>query len=68
VYREPAASSRPLTPNVEIGEKVPKQVLGKDAEKSDFIECATITYLQVGKSQETSENVALSKGLLLQAR
>jgi hypothetical protein len=46
----------PLTSNVEAVEKVPKQILGRDAEKSDLIECATINDLMPGKGQETPEN------------
>ena len=36
---------------VEAVEKVPKQILGRDAEKSDLIECATINDLMLGKGQ-----------------
>jgi hypothetical protein len=37
---------------VEAVEKVPKQILGRDAEKSDLIECATINNLMLGRGQE----------------
>ena len=49
-----------LTSIVEAVEKVPKQILGRDAEKSDLIECATINDLMFGKGQVTPENVALT--------
>jgi len=42
--------------SVEAVEKVPKQILGRDAEKSDLIECATINDLRPGKGQVTPEN------------
>ena len=38
--------------------KVPKQILRRDTEKSDLIECATINDLRLGKGQVTRENVA----------
>jgi hypothetical protein len=41
---------------VEAVEKVPKQILGQDAEKSELIECATINNLMPGKGQVTPEN------------
>jgi hypothetical protein len=34
--------------SVEAVGKVPKQILGRDAEKSDLIECATINDLMLG--------------------
>jgi hypothetical protein len=34
---------------VEAVEKVPKQILGRDAEKSDLIECATINDFMLRK-------------------
>jgi hypothetical protein len=40
---------------VEAVEKVPKQISGRDAEKSDLIECATINDLTLGKGQMTPE-------------
>jgi hypothetical protein len=40
--------------DVEAVEKVPKQISGRDAEKSDLIECATINDLMLGKGQEGS--------------
>jgi hypothetical protein len=39
--------------NVEPVEKVPKQIFGRDAGKSDLIKCTTINDLIVGKGQET---------------
>ena len=46
---------------VEAVEKVPKQFLGRDAEESDLIECATINDLMLGKGQETPKNIALTR-------
>jgi hypothetical protein len=43
-----ARTMRPLTPGVEAVEKVPKQILGRDAEKNDLIECARINDLMPG--------------------
>ncbi len=43
--------ARRLTRAVEAVEKVPKQILGRDAEKSDLTECATINDLMPGKGQ-----------------
>jgi len=40
----------------EAVEKVSKQIPGRDAEKSDLIECATINDLMLGKGQVTPEN------------
>jgi hypothetical protein len=51
---------RQVSRDVEAVEKVPKQILGRDAEKSDLIECATITDLMLGKGQETPENIILT--------
>jgi hypothetical protein len=44
----------------ETVEKVHKQILGRDAEKSDFIECATINDLMLGKGQVPPENIVLT--------
>jgi hypothetical protein len=41
---------------VESVEKVPKQILGRDAEKNDLTECTTINDLMLGKGQVTPEN------------
>jgi len=41
---------------VEAVAKVPKRILGRDAEKSDPIECATINDLHTGKGKLTPEN------------
>jgi hypothetical protein len=41
---------------VEAVEKTPKHILGRDAEKSDLIECTTINDLMLGKGQETPES------------
>jgi hypothetical protein len=38
---------------VEAVEKVPKQIPGRDTEKSDLRECATINDLMLGKGQVT---------------
>ena len=47
--------------NVEAVEKVPKQIPGRDAEKSDVIECATIKDLMLAKGQVTPENNVLTR-------
>ena len=44
----------------ETVEKVPKQILGGDAEKNDFTECATINDLIIMKGRETPKNGALT--------
>jgi hypothetical protein len=44
----------------ETVEKVPKQILGGDAEKNDFTECARINNLIVKKDHETPENHPLT--------
>ena len=36
----------------ETVEKVPKQILGEDAEKNDFTECATVNDLTITKGHE----------------
>jgi hypothetical protein len=36
---------------VEPVEKVPKQILGRDAEKNNLTECTTINDLMLGKGQ-----------------
>ena len=46
---------------VEAIEKVPKQIPGRDAEKSDLIECATISDLTLSKGQVTPENTGLTR-------
>jgi hypothetical protein len=46
---------------VEAVEKVPKQSLGQDAEKSGLIECTTINDLMPGKGQETPGNIVLTR-------
>jgi hypothetical protein len=50
----------PLTSDVEAVEKVPKQILGRDAEKSDLLECATINDLILGQGQVTPENIVVT--------
>ena len=42
--------------SVEPVEKVPKEIFGRDAEKSDLTECATINDLILGKGKLTPEN------------
>jgi len=44
----------------ETVEKVPKPILGGDAEKNDFTECATINDLTIMKGRETPKNQALT--------
>ena len=51
-----------MSRTVEAVEKVPKQISGRDAEKSDLIECATINDLMFGKGQVTPENHPLIAG------
>jgi hypothetical protein len=46
---------------VEAVEKVPKQILGRDAGKSGLIECATINDVMLGKGQVTPENIVLTR-------
>jgi hypothetical protein len=38
-----------VTSDVEAVEKVPKEIFGRDAEKNDLTECATINDLMLGK-------------------
>jgi hypothetical protein len=45
---------------VEAVEKVPKQILGRDAETNDLTECATINDLILGRGQVTPENIVLT--------
>jgi hypothetical protein len=45
---------------VEAVEEVPEQILGREAERSDLIECATISDLMLGKGQVTPENTVLT--------
>jgi len=47
--------------NVEALEKVPKQIPGRDAERSGLIECATINDVMFGKGQETLEDIVLTR-------
>jgi hypothetical protein len=42
-------------PDVEPVEKVPKEIFGRDAEKNDLTECATINDLMFGKGKLTPE-------------
>jgi hypothetical protein len=51
----------PQIHGVEAVEKVPKQILGRNAGESDLIECATINDLMLGKSQVTPENTVLTR-------
>jgi hypothetical protein len=46
--------------DVEAVEKVPGQILGRDAEKNDLTECATINDLILGKGQVAPENIVLT--------
>jgi hypothetical protein len=54
--------ARRVSQRVEAVEKAPKQILGRDAEKSDFTECATINDLMFGRGQDTLENHPLIAG------
>jgi hypothetical protein len=49
-----------LRTSSETVEKVPKQILGGDAEKNDFTECATINDLIIMKGRKTLKNQALT--------
>ena len=44
----------------ETVEKVPRQILGEDAEKNDLTECATINDLTIMRGHETPENHPLT--------
>jgi len=44
----------------ETVEKVPKQILGGDAEKNDLTECTTINDLIIARGHETPENHPLT--------
>ena len=44
----------------ETVEKVPKQILGGDAEKNDFTECATIDDLTIMKGRETPKKSGIN--------
>ena len=55
-----AARIRTFTLSGETVEKVPKQILWRDAEKNDFTGCATINYLTITKGRETPKNQALT--------
>ncbi len=46
---------------VEAVEKVPKQILGRDAEKSNLIGCARINDLMPGKGQVTRKTIVLTR-------
>ncbi len=46
----------------ETVEKVPKQILGRDAEKNDFTECATINDLMKGRETHKNQELAILKG------
>jgi hypothetical protein len=48
--------------SVEAGEKVPKQILGRDAERSSLIECATINDLMLKKDQENPPKTSFPPG------
>jgi hypothetical protein len=55
--REKAAA--PLSFSVEA-EKGPKQILGRDSEKSDFLQYVTINDLMLGKGQVTPEIIVFN--------
>jgi hypothetical protein len=48
-------------PGVEAVEKAPKRILGRDVEKSDVPESATINDLMLGKGQVTPKNIVLTR-------
>jgi hypothetical protein len=45
-----------VTLGVELVEKVPRQIPGRDAEKNDLTECITINGLMLRRGQEVPEN------------
>jgi hypothetical protein len=47
--------------SVEAVEKVSEQILGRDAEKNDLTECATINDLMLGRGQEPPEYIVLTR-------
>ena len=49
----------PINWGVEALEKVPKQILGRDAEKSDLIERAPINDLMLGEGSKAPETPPL---------
>jgi len=51
----------PVTQGVEAVGKVPKQILGRDAEKNDLTECVTINDLILVKGRVTPENIVLAR-------
>jgi len=53
-------SANALSPGVEALEKVLKQTPGRDAEKRDLIECATVNDLMLAKGQESPENTGMN--------
>jgi hypothetical protein len=50
----------PLIGTVEAVEKVPEEILGRDAEKSDIIEYGPINNFMLAKGQLTPENIVLT--------
>jgi hypothetical protein len=50
----------PFSSVIESVEKVPKQILGRDAEESDPLECATINDLILTKGQVAPKNIVLT--------
>jgi hypothetical protein len=50
-----------LISDVEAVGKVSKQILGRDAEKSDPLDCATIYDLMLGEGQTPAENIVLTR-------
>jgi len=52
---------QPLSRVVEAVEKVLKQILGRDVEKNDLTECATINDLALVKDQVPPENIILAR-------
>ena len=54
---------------VEAVEKVPEQIFGRDAEKSDLIECATINDLMLARvSDPRKRPINRTEGVFLLAR
>jgi hypothetical protein len=47
--------------SVEVVEKVPKRILGRDGKKSDLTECTTISGLMLEKGQASPGDILIVK-------
>jgi hypothetical protein len=50
-----------VTSTVEAVEKVPQQILGRDVERNNLIECATINDFMLERDQVAPENIVLAR-------